>query len=365
MTAPCSSTRPDQNAAGLHLGARRRGESQGRRHGEETHDPFHVAVLLRERKRSVGKIPFGTRTLYQSDLSLRRLFPTNLHTRFTSSKTWICRCSLDATPWTGNASVYCTRHEEITSAIALTLTIGALVFIVEAAPQPSAARAGGRLTIEQLIDIRHPSNAVWSPDGRHVAFLSERAGIANIFVADVTGSSSAATRPLTKYADGQGGAFFWSADSSRVYFARSGDLWQVAASGGEPSAVWTTPQAENGITPSPDGTRVAFVRSTTAAAAGAAAAPAGRGGRGGGAGGGDLMIRTLADGKESLVLRGEGHVDRRPRLVARRQGDCVQRQQPHHPPRADAGSTPARRSSTRSARTCRARPTWSTWTAPG
>jgi dipeptidyl aminopeptidase/acylaminoacyl peptidase len=193
-------------------------------------------------------------------------------------------------------------------AIALTLTAGALVLIVEAAPQPVAARPGGRLTIEQLIDIRHPSNAVWSPDGRHVAFLSERAGIANIFVADVTGSSSAATRPLTKYADGQGGAFFWSADSSRVYFARTGDLWQVAASGGEPSAVWTTPQAENGITPSPDGARVAFVRSASAPAPGAVPAAGGRGGRGGGGGGGDLMIRSLADGKESLVLRADNHV---------------------------------------------------------
>ena len=66
----------------------------------------------------------------------------------------------------------------------LTPTIGGLVFMVEAAPPAAMSRAGARLTIEQLIDIRHPSNPVWSPDGRRVAFLSERAGIANIFVAD-------------------------------------------------------------------------------------------------------------------------------------------------------------------------------------
>jgi dipeptidyl aminopeptidase/acylaminoacyl peptidase len=194
-------------------------------------------------------------------------------------------------------------------AIALVLTVGALVFIVEAASRQPAPRADGKLTIEQLIDIRHPSNPVWSPDGRHVAFLSERAGIANIFVADVTASSDApaGAHALTRYPDGQGAGFFWSADSTRVYFARGGDLWQAALSGGEPSPVWMTPQAENGITPSPDGTRVAFVRSATPAAAGAAPAPAGRGGRGGGGGGGDLMIRTLANGKESLVLSGEDH----------------------------------------------------------
>ena len=74
-------------------------------------------------------------------------------------------------------------------AIALVLAAGTLVLIEAAARQP--APRDGKLTIEQLIDIRHPSSPVWSPDGRHVAFLSERAGIANIFVADVTSSSAA------------------------------------------------------------------------------------------------------------------------------------------------------------------------------
>jgi dipeptidyl aminopeptidase/acylaminoacyl peptidase len=194
-------------------------------------------------------------------------------------------------------------------AIALLLTAGALVLIVEAAARQPAARAGGKLTIEQLIDIRHPSNAVWSPDGRHVAFLSERAGIANIFVADVTGSSAApaGARALTRYPDGQGAGFFWSADSQRVYFPRQGDLWQVGLTGGDASAVWSTPQAESNITPSPDGARVAFVRSSAAAAPGVTPA-AGRGARGGAGGsGGDLMIRSLVDGKESLVVRADNH----------------------------------------------------------
>jgi len=193
------------------------------------------------------------------------------------------------------------------SALALAFIVGSSMLLVRA--QSAPASAAGRLTIEQLIDIRHPSSPVWAPDGRHVAFLSERAGIANIFVADVTASSSpAAARALTRYADGQGAGFFWSADSARVYFPRAGDLWQVALSGGEPSAVWTTPQAESGITLSPDGTRVAFVRSLTAPAPGTPApAAGGRGGRGGGGAGGDLIVRTLADGKESLVVRADNH----------------------------------------------------------
>ncbi|MCU1381513.1 MAG: WD40-like beta Propeller containing protein [Acidobacteria bacterium] len=194
--------------------------------------------------------------------------------------------------------------KKILALTTVALSLGALVFIVEAAPQPPASGATAPLTIDQLIDIRHPSNPVWSPDGRHVAFVSERAGIANIFVADIAGASaSSGARAVTRFADGQGAGFFWSADGQRLYFPRQGDLWQVALNGGEPSAVWSTPQVESGITQSPDASRVAFVRSASAAAT--AAAPA-RSGRGGAGAGGDLMVRTLADGKESVVVRGDG-----------------------------------------------------------
>src|SRR5262249_25835242 len=70
---------------------------------------------------------------------------------------------------------------------------------------------------------------------------------------------------------------------------------------------WTTPAVESGIVPSPDGARVAFVRASAAPGA----TPAVRGGRGrGGAGGAgsELVVLTLADGREALVLRADNHV---------------------------------------------------------
>src|SRR3954449_8402593 len=203
-------------------------------------------------------------------------------------------CSLGGTPWTAPHRYTAFAMKKSFAAIALALSLATCLYVVGAAQQRAASRAAGPLTVEQLIDIRHPSSPVWSPDGRHVAFVSERAGIANIFVADVGGAGAAAgARALTKYPDGQGAGFFWSGDSQRVYFPRQGDLWQVALSGGEPSAVWSTPQAESGITVSPDATRVAFVRSANAPPTGAGG---GRAGRAAGDGG-DLVVRTLADGR--------------------------------------------------------------------
>jgi dipeptidyl aminopeptidase/acylaminoacyl peptidase len=143
-----------------------------------------------------------------------------------------------------------------------------------------------RLTIEQLIDIKHPSGPQWSPDGRHVAFLWDRAGVTNLYVADPA-SGSSAPRALTTFTQGQVGGVFWSRDSQWLYFPHQGDLWKVGLDGGQPTAVWTTPQPEMGVTPSPDGTRVAFAR------------PAGARGSDAGV---DLWIRTLADGRETKLV---------------------------------------------------------------
>ncbi|HUQ88361.1 MAG TPA: prolyl oligopeptidase family serine peptidase [Vicinamibacterales bacterium] len=142
-----------------------------------------------------------------------------------------------------------------------------------AAEQPAAAK----LTIENLIDIKHPSNPAWSPDGKQVLFSWDRAGITNLYVSD----GASAPRALTNFDSAGLGAAFWL-DAQTVLFTRGGDLWRVSTQGGAASAVWTTPGAESSVTLASDGKRVAFVRSS----------------RGGGA---DLIVRTLADQKETTI----------------------------------------------------------------
>ena len=51
-----------------------------------------------------------------------------------------------------------------------------------------------KLTIEQLIDIKHPSEPIWSPDGKLVAFVWDRAGVANLYVANADGAYDRAIR---------------------------------------------------------------------------------------------------------------------------------------------------------------------------
>ena len=78
-----------------------------------------------------------------------------------------------------------------------TIPLALLAALTAAAAAPRAAqpRAASPLTIEQLIDIKHPSNPVWSRDSKRIAFTWERAGVANLYVVPADGSAKPA--PLT------------------------------------------------------------------------------------------------------------------------------------------------------------------------
>src|SRR5882724_3378738 len=140
----------------------------------------------------------------------------------------------------------------------LSRRFAAVAILVVAGIAAAQTRTTHPLTIENLSDIKHPSNPVWSPDGKRIAFLWDRADIVNLYLVNADGSGAPVA--LTSFPDGKVTDVFWSKDGSTVYFSRGADLWQVAANGGGARAVWTTPAAEVEFSLSPNGTRLAFVR---------------------------------------------------------------------------------------------------------
>lgn len=161
----------------------------------------------------------------------------------------------------------------------------------------AAPPASGLLTIDGLLEIKHPSQPTWTPDGRRLAFVWDRAGTQNIWIIDTPAAAPSAPREATRFEAGSVDNLFWTSDGRALYFVHDGDLWRVAADGGaEPTAVWTTPLLENQVAPSPDGSRVAFVRG------GSAGVPDWQRTEG------DLWVRSLADGRETQLTQGIGVV---------------------------------------------------------
>ena len=168
---------------------------------------------------------------------------------------------------------------------ALRSTIAVAVMVLAVAALAQSDTAVNPLSIEALIEIKHPSNPVWSPDGERVAFLWDRADIVNLYVASSGGRDNPLA--LTSFPDGKVADIFWSRNSRTVYFSRGEDLWQVDVAGGQARPVWSTSSPEEEFSPSPDGTKLAFVRARKFGEA---------------QHGGDLIVRSLNDGSESVIV---------------------------------------------------------------
>ena len=169
------------------------------------------------------------------------------------------------------------------------LALFALIPITAAAQatRHDVSRARSNLNIEQLVQIKHPSGQQWTPDGSHVWFTYDSAGINNVWVAPADGSRPA--RPLTAYTDGQSGAGgFWSNDGRTFFFQRDGGLLAVSLSGGPPRTAWAMAAHARGFSLSPDGTRIAFVSSSA-----------------GGATGGDLIVHTIATNTDQTIAHAD------------------------------------------------------------
>jgi Tol biopolymer transport system component len=105
---------------------------------------------------------------------------------------------------------------------------------------------------------REDSRGAWSPDGRWIAFNSDRAGDMNIWIHSLADGTD---RQLTR---GPGGDYqpHWSPDGRRLAFfsARGGnaDVWTVELADGRLRQLTTSPWLDINPMFSPDGGRIAF-----------------------------------------------------------------------------------------------------------
>jgi len=127
--------------------------------------------------------------------------------------------------------------------------------------RPVAGGAAVQLTSDSTMNV-YPA---WSPDGARLAFTSDRSGKVNIWILDADGGE-----PTRVTADqdsvvstlGGGSQVCWSPDGKEIAFASnkggSENIWTISATGGLPRQI--TRHASLDMTPnwSPDGKEIAF-----------------------------------------------------------------------------------------------------------
>ena len=96
--------------------------------------------------------------------------------------------------------------------------------------------------VKLLSSTRFEVSPAYSPDGRRVAFSSNRSGVRQIWVADADGSGAVA---LTNFSEGVAGSPRWSPDGRTIVFdARPqgmADVYSIAAEGGAPKRLTNHP----------------------------------------------------------------------------------------------------------------------------
>jgi dipeptidyl aminopeptidase/acylaminoacyl peptidase len=109
---------------------------------------------------------------------------------------------------------------------------------------------------------KHPDSdygATWSPDGSKIAFRSRRTGDAEIFVMDADGSNPV---NLTKQPESNEWSPDWSPDGSKILFISdrdgNGEIYVMNADGTNQTNLTNDPDGDYGPRWSPDGSTVSF-----------------------------------------------------------------------------------------------------------
>src|SRR5689334_18115744 len=166
------------------------------------------------------------------------------------------------------------------------LVLPAMTLLAGSVSSQTTKTRASKLTIDELIQIKHPSGAQWTPDGSHVWFVYDDGGVNNVWVAPADGAGKPIA--LTSYSDGQNAAgSFWSKDGGTFFFPREGGLQAVSVNGGTPRVAWASAARGRGFTLSPDGTRIAFVTGEQ------------------GKPGADLIVHTIATNADQTIVHSD------------------------------------------------------------
>jgi Tol biopolymer transport system component len=125
-------------------------------------------------------------------------------------------------------------------------------------PLPAGGNPAGA-PAKFLASTRYEESPAWSPDGKRIAFSSNRAGVRQIWVADADGSNTVA---LTNFADGIAGSPRWSPDGQSIVFdarpSGAADVYSVRADGGIPKRLTDHPAEDHVPCYSADGRWIYF-----------------------------------------------------------------------------------------------------------
>jgi Tol biopolymer transport system component len=176
-------------------------------------------------------------------------------------------------------------------------------------------------------DERNDTEPVWSPDGKTIAFGSQRSGKGDIYVRSALGGGAERLLVATEDADSPAS---WSPDGQHLLFNRSikgnDELWVMPLSGDrKPFPIVQSPFDEGWARFSPDGKWVAYVSNESGRyELYATRFPAGEGKWQLSAGGADWLVGWRSDGKEIYYLDLEGNM----MAVAVETGEAIEAQIP-------------------------------------